>query len=207
MHIENIRSAEEKMAEYVKEYLNKDLCEIDTHELGEMIDMVKDLCDAEYKARISVAMDEADEEESRMGYDRYRHTNGRFARKGTGRRMGYRPYLHMMKWDDEDMYDEYPEITGNYRMGYTAPERNARYEDSNNGYGHSRYGESYDQYRTARKHYSEMHDAEHQQKVRDTIADVFNDMELIATDMVKDMTAEDKTKYKQKLQNMMQKIQ
>ena len=48
---------------------------------------------------------------------------------------------------------------------------------------------------------------EHQKEMRDKIGEVFDDMEAITVDMVKDMTPEDKQKYQLKLQKMMQKIQ
>lgn len=43
--------------------------------------------------------------------------------------------------------------------------------------------------------------------MKEKIGEVFDDMEVITIDMVKDMSPEDKQKYQLKLQKMMQKIQ
>ena len=52
-----------------------------------------------------------------------------------------------------------------------------------------------------------MKDEESKHKMKENIAEIFDDMEDITVDVVKDLTPEEKTKYKQKLQAMMQKIQ
>lgn len=235
-----------------------DMKEVNTEEAGEVIDMIKDLCEAKekvaktcYYKSIVKAMEKAEEDEEkyaefekhmmesgddgqwgRMGYDRWRYKSGRFAPKGRGHRSGYTPYLYMMDdmYDDEE-YMDVPEMM-NYRMGYSAGrggnrcmDRSGRsgrdgmdgsYGYSRGGQGESgtqgrsegsRYGRSYDNYRTAKRHYTESQTPEEQKKMRESIAEVFDDMEDITVDMVKDMSPEDKQKYRKKLQDMMQKIQ
>ena len=118
MHIKHIHETIEKLSKYACDEACKSVEEIDTKELGEVTDMVKDLAEAEYYARIAKAMEESekeDEEEAkrimremkeqygeeegeRRFYDNYRYANGRFAPKGRGtRRRGYAemPYYHM----------------------------------------------------------------------------------------------------------------
>ena len=181
----------------------------DWDDLKDCMEAVKCAICADKDYRIVEAMDESEQEEKylgRMGYDNYRYSNGRFAPKGRGTRMGYRPYLYMQ--DDEWMnqYLNNPNFDEQmYRMGYH-PDRSDMRPDEMNRQS-SRYGESYDDYRNARRHYTETKDPEHQRQMREKIGEVFDDMESITMDMVKDMTPEDKQKYKLKLQQMMQKIQ
>lgn len=203
-------------------------------ELGEWVDIAKDIVCYDKDMRLIEEMDEEEkygEMEYRMGY-RGRDSRGRFVhRPGRGRSAGYTPFMppFMMGEEYEDEY-EYPEMYGDYRMGYSGGRGgnsgggrsggsgnsgNSSGQGNNSGsYGYSererggsRYGESYDDYRKARRHYSETKSPEHQKEMREKIGEVFDDMESITIDMVKDMTPEDKQKYQLKLQKMMQKIQ
>lgn len=195
-------------------------------EIGEWVDIAKDIVCYDKDMRLIEAMDEEEkygDMDYRMGY-RGRDSRGRFVhRPGRGRSAGYTPYVHMMPPFMDGMYDEYDGmIPEDYRMGYSDGRGGRSGNYGNNGgqgnnsgsYGYSegerggsRYGESYDDYRRARRHYSETKSAEHQKEMREKIGEVFDDMESITIDMVKDMTLEDKQKYQLKLQKMMQKIQ
>lgn len=201
-------------------------------ELGEWVDIAKDIVCYDKDMRIIEAMDEEEkygDMDYRMGY-RGRDSKGRFVhRSGRGRSAGYTPYVHMMPPFMDGMYDEYDGMMPeDYRMGYSDGRsgRSGNYGGSGNsgnsggqgnnsgsyGYsegnrGGSRYGESYDDYRKARRHYSETHSPEHQKEMKEKIGEVFDDMEAITIDMVKDMSPEDKQKYQLKIQKMMQKIQ
>lgn len=111
-------------------------------QVGEIADMVKDMAEAAkytmkkkyYEMLICDLMssDEEMEEVGRMGYDNWRHTNGKFARKGTGRnvghgshlRMGYpmwppyvNPYLPDVIWDEHDMMADNPLSRDGYTRG------------------------------------------------------------------------------------------
>lgn len=187
-------------------------------EIGEWVDIAKDIVCYDKDMRIIEAMDEEEkygDMDYHMGY-RGRDSKGRFVhRSGRGRSAGYTPYVHMIPPFMDGMYDEYDGMMPeDYRMGYSDGRggRSGNYggsEHSENAgnRGGSRYGESYDDYRKARRHYTETHSAEHQKEMRDKISEVFDDMETITVDMVKDMSPEDKQRYKVKLQQMMQKIQ
>lgn len=59
---------------------------VNTEELGEVVDMIKDLAEACYYCSVTDAMDEYEP----MGYDRWRYASGRFAPKGRGT-YGYTP--------------------------------------------------------------------------------------------------------------------
>lgn len=107
MDKKRIHSMLEKMTEWTEsEMQSKGKENIDTEEMGKVVDMVKDLAEAEmyvwkkcYYESIVKAMEESEKEdvlmlkmmieehgeaEGRMGYDRWRNSKGRFAPKGTG---------------------------------------------------------------------------------------------------------------------------
>lgn len=193
--------------------------------------VMKDLTEYDINKRGIEAMDEAEQEEKfmgRMGY-RGRARNGRFVhRSGRGRSAGYTPYLHMMDdgMDDYDMYDDIPYPMTGYRMGYTDGNRGGNMGNSsssgsysgNYGGGNSRsgyegmrqpsrYGESYDRYSDRRRHYHESGDADSKKKMEDSIGEVFDDMENVVQDVWKEMTPEQKQKYKARMTQMVQKMQ
>ena len=193
--------------------------------------VMKDLTEYDINKRGIEAMDEAEQEEKmygRMGY-RGRAANGRFVhRPGRGRSAGYTPYLHMMDdgMDDYDMYDDMPYPMTGYRMGYTDGNRGGNMGNSsssgsysgNYGGGNSRsgyegmrqpsrYGESYDRYSDRRRHYHESGDADSKKKMEDSIGEVFDDMENVVQDVWKEMSPEQKQKYKARMTQMVQKMQ
>lgn len=229
MHIKRIHEMMEELTAYAECEVKKAIeCETyDVNVIGGIIDMVKDLADAEKNARIAKAMqteeedeeaeekyflrmfiDKMGEDDGRRFYDQWRYKSGRFAPKGRGTRRGYRPYIHMMEDGYEDEY-EFPKMM-NYRMGYHMDDM--RHDERKDGMMHdehegSRYGKSYDKYRMAKRHYTKSQNPEEQKKMRESIAEVFDDMEDITVDMAKDMSPEEKQKYRKKLQDVMQKIQ
>lgn len=171
--------------------------------------VMKDLTEYDINKRGIEAMDEAEQEEKmygRMGY-RGRAANGRFVhRSGRGRSAGYTPYLHMMDdgMDDYDMYDDMPYPMTGYRMGYT--KGNERMDNAETRRP-SRYGESYDRYSDRRRHYHESGDADSKKRMEDSIGEVFDDMENVVQDVWKEMTPEQKQKYKARMTQMVQKMQ
>ena len=193
--------------------------------------VMKDLTEYDINKRGIEAMDEAEQEEKmygRMGY-RGRAANGRFVhRSGRGRSAGYAPYLHMMDdgMDDYDMYDDMPYPMTGYRMGYTdgniggnmgnsssSGSYSGNYGGGNSRSGYegmrqpSRYGESYDRYSDRRRHYHESGDADSKKKMEDSIGEVFDDMENVVQDVWKEMSPEQKQKYKARMTQMVQKMQ
>ena len=200
----------------------------DWDDLKDCMEIVKSAICADKDYREVEAMDDFEKEYGRMGY-RGRAANGRFVhRPGRGRSAGYTPYLHMMEdgMDDYDMYDEMPYPMAGYRMGYTDGNRggnmgNSSFSGSYSGnYGGgnsrsgyegmrqpSRYGESYDRYSDRRRHYHESGDADSKKKMEDSIGEVFDDMENVVQDVWKEMTPEQKQKYKARMTQMVQKMQ
>lgn len=131
MHIERIHRMIECLTEKALSELDKGIENVNVEEMSEAVDMIKDLCEAEYRAVIVKSMKEADEEEEeynkellrelkaeygedvgRRFYDEYRYkTTGRYAPKGRGTYVGRRgyeepPYWHRYPGDMTDMdYD------------------------------------------------------------------------------------------------------
>ena len=197
-------------------------------DLKDCMEIVKSAICADKDYREVEAMDDFEKEYGRMGY-RGRAANGRFVhRSGRGRSAGYTPYLHMMDdgMDEYDMYDEMPYPMTGYRMGYTDGNRGGNMGNSsssgsysgNYGGGNSRsgyegtrqpsrYGESYDRYSDRRRHYHESGDADSKKKMEDSIGEVFDDMENVVQDVWKEMTPEQKQKYKARMTQMVQKMQ
>lgn len=132
MHIERIHKMVECLTEKTLSELDKGIENVNVEEMSEAVDMIKDLCEAEYRAVIVKSMKEADEEEEeynkellrmlkteygeedgRRFYDEYRYkTTGRYAPKGRGTYVGRRgyeepPYWHRHPYDMTDTdYDD-----------------------------------------------------------------------------------------------------
>ena len=127
MHIERIHKMQECLTEKAVSELEKGIENVDTSEMGQVVDMIKDLAEAEYHSIISKAMKKADEEEEeynkellrmlkteygeedgRRFYDEYRYkATGRYAPKGKGTYVGRRgyeepPYWHRYPYDMTD---------------------------------------------------------------------------------------------------------
>lgn len=151
--------------------------EVDTKELGELVDMVKDMAETKrncweacYYETVTEAMKEYDEEDM-MGYNPNRYASGRYAPTGTGNRTsGYVPSLDKMPivMRPGNLYHDYP------LMGYSEEKggRDSSYDDKGRmmgdrndsyGYPHDRemenrrnqYGSAFREYEDARRHYTE----------------------------------------------------
>lgn len=154
---------------FLGEIHSKGAANMDTKEAGEVVDMIKDLAEAEkycmeacYYETIVNAMHEAgeDEEDGKMGYNARHYASGRFAPKGRGTRMGYMP---------TDMYMPYPYIYGGmnepeWHMGYQPSGAGNRSQSgSKMGYDDLerdpdddlKHSKEYNEYKRAKRHYTE----------------------------------------------------
>lgn len=214
MHIERIHKMVECLTEKALCELDKGIENVNTEEMGEAVDMIKDLCEAEYKAVIVKSMKKADEEEEeynkgllrvlkdeygeeggRRYYDEYRYkTTGRYAPKGNGTYVGRRgyeepPYYHM--YPERDMDREYG------RMYYTEPTSTHAAESG------------YDRAKRMYTETKEMHkantpeDKEYKMKSLDSYT---KELASDITDMVADMSAEEKNLLRTKLSTLVSKI-
>ena len=194
--------------------LDKGVENVNTEEMGEAVDMIKDLCEAEYKAVIVKSMKKADEEEEecnkellralkdeygeeggRRYYDEYRYkTTGRYAPKGKGTYVGRRgyeepPYMHM--YPERDMDREYG------RMYYTEPTAT---HTSESGYDRAKrmYTETKEMHKA-----NTPEDKEHKMKALDGyIKELGGDI----TQLIGDMTAEERNLMRTKLSTLVSKL-
>lgn len=128
MHIMNIHSMIEKLSEVAKCELDKGVENIDTKEMGEVAEIIKELSEAEYYAKISKAMDEAEygedydymgayDEHERKGYrGQRRDSRGRYM-SNRGRRGYESRMMPEMDWDEMEYQRDYDHMDG--RMGYS----------------------------------------------------------------------------------------
>lgn len=194
--------------------LDKGVENVNTEEMGEAVDMIKDLCEAECKAVIVKSMKKADEEEEeynkellrtlkaeygeeggRRYYDEYRYkTTGRYAPKGKGTYVGRRgyeepPYYHM--YPERDMDREYG------RMYYTEPTAT---HTSESGYDRAKrmYTETKEMHKA-----NTPEDKEHKMKALDGyIKELGGDI----TQLIGDMTAEERNLMRTKLSTLVSKL-
>ena len=130
MHIKHIHCIIEKLAECAKHEVDKGVESLDTKEMGEVAEILKELCEAEYYAKISKAMDESEygkdyDEEGPMEERKYyrgqrRDSRGRFmsnrGRRGYEEPMYYTMTPEMMKAHDPEYYRDMDRMEG--RMYY-----------------------------------------------------------------------------------------
>jgi hypothetical protein len=214
MHIERIHKMVECLTEKTLSELDKGIENVNVEEMSEAVDMIKDLCEAEYKAVIVKSMKKADEEEEeynkellralkdeygeeggRRYYDEYRYkTTGRFAPKGKGSYVGRRgyeepPYYHM--YPERDMDREYG------RMYYTEPTATHTPES-----GYDRAKRNYTETKEMHKN-NTPEDKEHKMKSLDSYT---KELASDITGMVTDMSAEEKNLLRTKLSTLVSKI-
>lgn len=148
---------------FASELHTKGVDDLDTKDCAEVADMIKDLAEAEkacveacYYETVIKAMEKADEEderEGRMGYNAYRYANGRYAPKGRGTRRGYTPEMGMM---NPYLYDpDFEEEMKKGRLGYQGEDP----EDD------PRQSREYNEYKRAKRHYSETKSPEDKRKM------------------------------------------
>lgn len=176
----------------------------DWDDLKDCMEAVKCAVCADKDYRIVEAMDECEQEEKylgRMGYDHYRYSNGRFAPKGRGSRMGYKPYLYM---EDDDWMDEYPNNPDAYRMGYHPGRSDMRMDGMNRQ--QSRYGETYDRYSENRRHYHDSKDADSKQKMDSSMKEYTQDVIRTMSEMWSDADATLRQQMKTDLTKLLQQM-
>ncbi len=149
--------------------------EVDGKELGELVDMVKDMAETKrncweacYYESVVEAMEEHDFEDEnaimesgRRGYNRNRRSSGRYAPSGTGdMTAGYMPYLDKMDRMRGNMN------TGAYPLHYD--DGVAGYNGSGNGrMKEYQYGKAFGEYEDARRHYTESKSLEDKNHMND----------------------------------------
>lgn len=189
MTLEKICALLDIMTDGLKNAANHGLDSLDTHEAGEVADIIKDLSEAKknfteaeknewescYYAGIVKAMKDAEErgdEEDRYGY--IPPEMSRIGRQGRQRE-------NIKRWvRDPDMFEQDLED----RMGYTPNWRRIPSSQSYDTEHDNRYGKPYREYLDSRRHYTEtksqvdkdamdMHANEHLMDVMNTIREIY----------------------------------
>ena len=160
MTLEKICTLLDLMTDGLKSATNQGLNNLDTHEAGQVADIIKDLSEAKknltdaeknewescYYASIVKAMKDADErgdEEDRYGY--IPREASRMGKRGMQRDRIKRWVRDPDTFEDE-MYD---------RAGYTPGRKMSRDDRSSDNSSDERYGKPYREYIDSRRHYSE----------------------------------------------------
>ena len=201
MHIKNIHSMIEKLSEVAKCELDKGVENIDTKEMREVAEIIKELSEAEYYAKISKAMDESEygvdydymgayDEHSRKGYrGQPRDSKGRYMRRRYTEPMRIMPD---MDWDNTEYNRDMDRMSDN-RMYYTEPMSESKYDMAKHNYMKSR----------------EMHKDNSPESKQHKMKELENYVKELSTDisdMISDMTPEEKSMLKQKMSMLMQKM-
>ena len=203
----------EKLTKCAEMELEKGIDKIDAEEMGEVTDMIKDLAEAEYYAKISKAMDEAEygedydymgayDEHERRGYTGQPRskTSGRFMRRGDGRR-SYMPMMRDYDWDNMQMDRDMDREHG--KMYYTEP---VTMHNDNQPHTESRYDR-------ARRGYEEskaMHKSgsvEDKKKNMESLEHYMKELSEEMAELIESMDASEKTMVRSKLQTLAQKVQ
>ena len=213
MHIKHIHDMVEKLSEFAKCELDKGIEQVDTKEMGEVAEIIKELSEAEYYAKISKAMDEAEygedydyrgayDEHERRGYTGQPRskTSGRFMRRGDGRR-SYMPMMRDYDWDNMQMDRDMDREHG--KMYYTEP---MTMHNDNQPHTESRYDRARRGYEESKAMHKGNTAEDKQQKMKE-LENYMKELSTDVTDMISDMSPEEKSLMKQKMQVLMQKIQ
>lgn len=136
--IENVSEIKNKLICFLEEEMEKGLSCINTDEAGKVIDMIKDLAEAEEKGwkacYYKTIIDDmySYDQNDRMGYDNWRYSSGRFAPKGKGHYSGFTtPYVSMpepIMTDRMGYYEEYVEAKDHYHSTHSTDDKNKMIE-------------------------------------------------------------------------------
>lgn len=215
MDIKRMHCMIEKLAECAEKQFDNGIESVDTAEMGQVTDMLKDLAEAMYYRTLTKAMDDSDPEEimemferygdGRKFYDHYRYADGRFAPKGRGTyRRGYEepPYYHMTPEMYRNM-EQYRDMDrGSGRMYYTEPSMSS----DSGSHMESRYDMAKRNYTESKELHrgNTAEDKEHKMKeLEKYMREIGSDI----AEVISDASSEEKALLKQKMQVIMQKIQ
>jgi hypothetical protein len=211
MHIKNIHCMIEKLAEVAKCELDRGIEDVDTKELGEVADIIKDLSEAEYYAKISKAMDESEygkDYDEYGAYDEPRYYRGQ-PRDSRGRymRRGYEMTPEMYRKYPAEHYRDMDREHG--RMYYTEGGANMGEGTGNSPRMYSEMGRDRREGRSgmSRRTYMETKEMgkEHGEKMK-TLEQYMKELSADVTEMIQDASQEEKAMLKNKMQVLMQKF-
>lgn len=231
MHIKNIHCMIEKLSEVAKCELDKGIENVDTKEMGEVAEIIKELSEAEYYAKISKAMDESEygkDYDENGAYDEPRYYRGQ-PRDSRGRFMSRRNYqmtpemYHMypaeyyrdMDREQGRMYytDGGSNMGSGSSMGSTSGSMGGSssrgYEESYGNRGGNQGGRDRREGRSGMSRRSYMESKEMNKDKSEKMKELENYMKELSedvTEMIQGASAEEKSLLKQKMQVLMQKF-
>lgn len=196
--MERLKAMKERLMSCVEGQLN-DLHNVDAEELGEVVDMIKDLEETIYYCTVVEAMEEKEKEPSRemmyypvMYYNGDGNNSGGNNARGNGR--GYsdgRYYYPMREWEPYYYGDAYSRGMRDYNNVY--PRELRDYREGRSGSSRRMYMES-----------KEMHEGKEKQ-----MAELEKYMQELSGDimeMINDATPEEKQILSQKMSTLAEKI-
>lgn len=151
--MERLCEIKDQLVRGIESAIADGLNEVDTHELGEAVDMVKDLSEAMYYCSVVDAMNDSLYPEM-MGYNPNRSSvTGRYITKRSTR--GYKSDdMQRDRVIREDMRGD-DAIHADRRMGYSgSPEHGSNARMGYTEQSPQRYGQAYNDYQIARRHYT-----------------------------------------------------
>ena len=223
MHVKRIHEMLEKLTKCAEMEFEKGLENVDTAEMGAVADIMKDLAEAEYYAKISKAMDESEygedydymgayEDDMRKGYrGQPRDSRGRYMSRRGGRRGYEEPFYHMplemfKDYTPEELRDMDRHTMGRmyYTDGSTGGSMATRTQGGMNGGRDSREGRS----GMSRRGYMEAKETgkEKGEKMKE-LENYMKELSTDVTEMIGDASPEEKNMLKSKMQTLLQKIQ
>lgn len=209
-HLEKMCGLKHKLIDAVECEMAKGLENVDTKELGEVIDMIKDIAEIEEKCVKAAYYDaliaeDGEPEESRMGYNPRRYASGRYAPKGSGQ-YGYTDYtIRRTEGTDEN------NRMGNRmmpmpRMGYPMMDWDTRGVHANQSGQSNRYGYPYNEYRNAKRSYTQTHSESDRKKMDEHANEHMVDTIATMRDIWENADPEHKTRMRQDLQNLLNEM-
>ena len=222
----------EKLSEVAKCELDKGVENIDTKEMGEVAEIIKELSEAEYYAKISKAMDEAEygENYDYMGaYDHERKGYRGQLRDSRGRYMSRRGYesrmMPEMDYDEMERMRDYDRgagkmyYSGSGSMGGSQGQSGSGSssigggqssgsmgsQGGSRGYSESRYDRAKRGYEETKSIHKD-NSAEGKQMKMKELENYMKELSTDVTEMIMDASPEEKSMLKSKMQVLMQKI-
>lgn len=232
-YISDICEMKKKLKEWAKAEIDQGKEHVDTKEMGDAIDMIKDLAEAEklcyeamYYETVIDAMNESDDEEV-YGY------HGRRPRiyKHYPDEIMYKPFM-----DQEPYIDEYLEDRMGYSRGTNSGERSSggnrgrsgsmgrRSGGRSSSYGftpedddwdermpmdhdrNERYGQAYNEYRLLKKHYTETGNKADKEEMSMKAQEHLADTMMTIRDIWKNADPDYKAKMKKDFQGLMSEM-
>ena len=221
MHVKRIHEMMEKLTKCAEMEFEKGVENVDTKEMGDVVDIIKDLAEAEYYAKISKAMDEAEygedydfggayEEDMRRGYrGQPRDSRGRYMSRRGGRRGYEEPYYRMTpemyKDHDAEYWRDMDKMDGKmyYTDGGMTSGMSGRSSGNMTGGRDGREGRS----GQSRRGYMEAKEMgkDKGEKMKE-LENYMKELSSDVTEMISDASPEEKSMLKQKMQVLMQKL-